>query len=54
MRHILRSAGVAELSESLEIVMTLESHEGWVEQCRGMQGQGRAARVVRERYRENN
>lgn len=28
-------------------------HEGWVEQCRKMQGQGRAAQIVRERYGQN-
>lgn len=50
MRKILGSAGVAELIKSFEIVMTLESHEGWVEECRQMQDQGRAVHIVRERY----
>lgn len=50
VRKILGSAGVAELRKSFEIVMTLESHEGWVEECRQMQDQGRAVHIVRERY----
>lgn len=33
--------------------MTMESHEGWVERCRKIEEQGRAAHIVREHYGGN-